>query len=218
MSLDLDAVDLETPRRDRGVDDAQQALVDLVAMRQHLVEIHGAHHRTDIGHGQHDDRLLQIGDFVARLRGIEYLEEGDAVDRDRGVVLGDHLLLRYRDHLLHHVDLAPDAIEIGHDQIEPGAQRLGVFAEPLDGPVIALRHRFHAGNQRDDDEQNQNNRENVETAHISSKAGKGPFPRCHWSGMRPHRFSGRDSRRHWRDSAQDAGRGNGRDYVFARRS
>src|SRR6185503_11728568 len=91
-----------------------------------------------------------------------------------GVVLGDDLLLGNVDHLLHHVDLASDAIEIGHDQVEPGAQRLGVFSESLDGPVVALRHRLHAGNQRDDDEQHQHNRENIETAHISSKAGKDP--------------------------------------------
>ncbi|MGY4348218.1 hypothetical protein ACVWXM_004685 [Bradyrhizobium sp. GM7.3] len=176
-----------------GIDYTQQALVDFVAVRQHLVEIHRAHHRTDVGHGQHGDGLGQVRDLVARLGGIEHLKEGDAVDRHGGVVLGDHLLLGNVDHLLHHVDLASDAIEIGHDQIEPGAQRLGVFAEPLDGPVIALRHRLHAGHQRDDDEQDQNNRENVETAHISSKAekigGKRPFPRCHWSGSRPQGFS-----------------------------
>ncbi len=43
------------------------ALVDLVAVRQHLVEVHRAHHRTDVGHGQDDDRLFEIGDLVARL-------------------------------------------------------------------------------------------------------------------------------------------------------
>ena len=58
--LDLDAVDLDAPGRDGGIDDAQEPLVDLVAVRQHLVEIHGAHHRADIGHGQRDDRLLEL--------------------------------------------------------------------------------------------------------------------------------------------------------------
>ena len=115
---------------------------------------------------------FEVGDLVARLGGVEHLEEGDAVDRHGGVVLGDHLLLGNVDHLLHHVDLAADAIEIGHDQVEARGTASGVFAEPLDGPVIALRHRLHAGKQRDDDEQDQNNRENIETAHISSKAGK----------------------------------------------
>ena len=90
---------------------------------------------------------LRLDDLVARLRGIEHLVERDAVDRDGGVVLGDHFLLGNVDHLLHHVDLAADAVEIRNDEIEPGRQRVGVFAEPLDGPVVALRHRLDAGEQ-----------------------------------------------------------------------
>src|SRR5207248_1125197 len=91
-----------------------------------------------------------------------------------------HFLLGNGDHLLHHVDLAADAVEIGRDQIEARRKRAGVFAETFDGPVIALRHGLDAGKQRDDDEQHKCNRENVETAHKSSKAGKGfpaPYPR-----------------------------------------
>src|SRR2546429_8189593 len=38
--LDLDTIDLHAPRPDRGIDNAQQPLVDLVAMREHLVEVH----------------------------------------------------------------------------------------------------------------------------------------------------------------------------------
>ena len=163
--LDLDAVDLQPPRRHRGVDHAQQPLVDLVAMRQHLVEVHRSHHRTDVGHGQDDDRLFEMGDLVARLGGVEHLEERDAVHRHGGVVLGDHLLLGNVDHLLHHVHLAADAVEIGNDDVQPRRQRAGVFAEPLDGPVIALRHGLDAREQRDNDEQNKGNREDVEAGH-----------------------------------------------------
>jgi hypothetical protein len=36
----------------RGVDDLQQPLVDLVALRQQLVEVHRAHDRADVGHGE----------------------------------------------------------------------------------------------------------------------------------------------------------------------
>ena len=142
--LDLDAVDLQSPRRHRGIDHPQQALVDLVAMRQHLVEVHRAHHRADVGHGQDDDGLVEIGDLVARLRRIEHLVEGDAVHRHGGVVLGDHLLFGNVDHLLHHVHLAADAIEIGNDKVQPRRQRARILAEPLDGPVIALRHGLDA--------------------------------------------------------------------------
>ena len=149
--LDLDAVDLDAPGRHRGVDHAQQPLVDLVAMRQHLVEIHAAHHRADVGHGELDDGLVEIGDLVARLGGVEHLEERDAVDGDGGVVLGDDILLRDVDHLLHHVHSCGRCGRKRHDQIEAGLQRAGVAAEPLDGPVIALRHRLDAGEQRQND-------------------------------------------------------------------
>ncbi len=169
--LDLDAVDLQSPRRHGSIHHAQQSLVDLVAMRQHLVEVHRAHHRTNIGHGQHDDRLVEIGYLVARFRRIEHLEERDAVHRHGGVVLGDHLLLGNADHLLHHVHLAADAIEIGNDDVEPRRQRAGVFAEPLDGPVEALRHRLDAGEQRKNNQQHKRDGEDVKTSHKSSKAG-----------------------------------------------
>ncbi len=96
---------------DRGVDDAQQPLVDLVAVREHLVEVHRAHHRADVGHRQLDDGLIEIGDFVDRLRRIDDLEEREPVDRDGRIVLGDDILLRDVDRLLHHVHLVPDAIE-----------------------------------------------------------------------------------------------------------
>ncbi len=52
-------------------------------LRQELVEIHRAHHRADIGHGQVEDGVLQARDLIGRLRRIEHLVEGDAVDRRR---------------------------------------------------------------------------------------------------------------------------------------
>src|SRR6266849_265837 len=57
--LDLNAVDLDAPGRYRGIDDAQQTLVDFVAMRQHLIQVHGAHHGSDVGHGELDDGRLE---------------------------------------------------------------------------------------------------------------------------------------------------------------
>ena len=136
--LDLDAVDLDAPRRDRGVDHAQQPLVDLVAVGQHLVEVHRPHDRANIGHRELDDRLIEEGDLVARLGGVEYLIERHAVDRHRRIVLGDHVLLRDVDHLLHHVHLAADAIEIRHDQVKAGRERARVASEAFDRPIVAL--------------------------------------------------------------------------------
>ena len=87
-------------------------------MREHLVEVHATHHRADIGHGQLDDGLIQVGDLVACLGGVAHLEERDPVDRDGRVVLRDHVLLRDAHHLLHHVHLAADAVEERHDEVE----------------------------------------------------------------------------------------------------
>ena len=134
-------------------------------MRQHLIEIHCAHHRADIGHRQRGDGVCEIGDFVARLRGVEYLIERHAIHRHRGVIAGDDLLTGNVDHLLHHVHLAPDAVEIRNDEIQARRERAGEFAEPFDGPVIALRHGLHAREQRDDNEQHDGNGENIESGH-----------------------------------------------------
>ena len=150
--LDLDAVDLDAPWRDRGIDHAQQPLVDLVTMRQHLIKVHRTHHRADVGHGQRDNGLVEVCHLIARLRSVEHLIESDAVHRHGGVVAGDDLLLGNVDHLLHHVHLAADTIKIRNDEIEARPQCAGVFSETLDGPVVALRHRFHAGEQSENDE------------------------------------------------------------------
>jgi hypothetical protein len=90
-------------------------------------------------------------------------------------------------HLLHHVHLAADAVEIGDDDVEPRRQRAGIFSEPLDGPVIALRHGLDAGKQRENNQENKRNRENIETGHKSSKAGQtapAPIPRHYFRGHR----------------------------------
>ena len=82
--------------------------VDLVAMRQKLVEIHRAHDGADVGHDEIEERHLEIGDFVGRAPRVEHLVEGDAVDGDGRVVLRDDLLARDLEDLLHHVELAAD--------------------------------------------------------------------------------------------------------------
>jgi hypothetical protein len=79
----------------------------------------------------------------------------------------DHLLLGNADHLLHHVHLAADPVEIGNDDVQPRRQRASEFAEPLDGPVIALRHRLDTGKQRKNNQQHNGNGENVEPGHES---------------------------------------------------
>ena len=87
------------------------------------------------------------GDLIGCLRRVQHLVEGDAVDRDDGVVAGDDLLGRHVEHLLHHVHLGADAVDEGDDQVEAGRQRPGVAAETLDGVVVALRDGLDAGEQ-----------------------------------------------------------------------
>jgi hypothetical protein len=160
--LDLDAIDLDPPRRNRGVNHAQETLVDFVAMGEHLVKVHAAHDGADIGHGQFDDGLIEIGDLIARLGGIEDLEECNAVNRDGGIVFGDDVLLRDVDHLLHHVHLAANAVEIGHDQVEARLESAGVPAKSFDRPRVALGHRLDAGEQGEDREGDKRDDENIE--------------------------------------------------------
>jgi hypothetical protein len=58
--------------------------------------------------------------------------------------------------------LRPIRSKNGTDQVEAGLERARVAAEPLDGPVVALRHRLYGGEDRQDDKDNQRNDENVD--------------------------------------------------------
>jgi hypothetical protein len=122
----------------------QQLRIDPVALREQLVQIHRAHDRSQVGHGDVEDRHLQIADLVGGLGGIQDLEEHHAIHRDHGVVLGDHLLGGHVQHLLHHVQLGADALDEGRDDVQPGRQRAHVAAEPLDRVFAPLRHRLDA--------------------------------------------------------------------------
>ena len=108
---------------------------------------------------------VEIGDLVAGLRRVEHLEEGDAIHPDHGVVLGDHLLARHLDHLLHDVELAPNAVDEGDDEGEPGPERARIAPEAFDRIVIALRHDFDAGGDHGDEQNEQSNDEDIEAEH-----------------------------------------------------
>ncbi len=131
-------------------------------MRQQLVEIERAHDRSDVGHGQLQERILQPLHFVGGARRIEHLIEGDAVDSDGGVVLGDDLLRRHVEHLLHHVHLRADAIDERNDDAEAGPERAREAAETLDGIVVSLRDGLDAGEQHQDDQDDDRDDDPVE--------------------------------------------------------
>ena len=73
------------------------------------------------------------------------------------VVLGDHLLARHVQHLLHHVHPAADALDEGGQEADAGLQGAGVAAEPLDGEFAALRHDLD-GPEHDDQGQDDEDR------------------------------------------------------------
>jgi hypothetical protein len=160
--FDLDARDLDAPGLGGRVDDIEQAGVDLVAMRQQLIEVHRTHDCADIGHDEVQEGELEVGDLVGGPARVEHLIERDAVDRDRGVVPGDDFLTRHVDHLLHHIELVADRVDIGKDQSEARRQSLVVLAETLDGVIEALRHLPHAHEGGDDDERDDHQSEDAD--------------------------------------------------------
>ena len=58
--LDLDPRDLHPPGAGGVVDHVQQAGVDLVALGQHLVQVHGADDGAQVGHHQLGDGAVQV--------------------------------------------------------------------------------------------------------------------------------------------------------------
>ena len=131
------------------------------ALGQRLVERHVAHDAPDVGQRQVDDGEVKVLHLIGRTRRVDHLVEGDGIDLDAGVVLGDDLLRRDIEDVLLHVHLAADRIHEGHDEMQPRRQGARVAAESLDRPVGALRHRLHArehqhqrhGDQRYDEDQ-----------------------------------------------------------------
>jgi hypothetical protein len=142
---DLDADDLGAPRIGRLVDDRKEDLVDLGALGQRVVEVHGADDAAQIGRREVDDRLLEVLHLVGGARGVVDAVEHHAVGDHRGIVLGDDGLLGDVEHLLHDGEPAADAVDERHDDPEAGVERAGVASEALDRPVLPLGDGLDAG-------------------------------------------------------------------------
>ena len=112
---------------------------------------------ADVGHRDVDDRRLKILHLVRRPARINHLIEDDAVDHDRGIVLGDDVLGGDLQHGFLHVDLAADPVDERIDQAQAWQQRDPIAAEPFDGPLVALRDRAQGArdHRQDDDRQHQ---------------------------------------------------------------
>ncbi len=158
--LDLNARDFDAPRLRGCVDHHQKARVDLVAMREQLVQVHRTHDRAHIGHDDVAQRQFKIGDLIGRAARIEHLIEGDAVHRHGCIVLGDDFLARDVHDLLHDVELAADGIDVRNDKPQTRSQGFVVAAEALDRVIVTLRHLAHAHESGDDHEGRDDKREN----------------------------------------------------------
>ncbi|KAG1390312.1 hypothetical protein G6F59_015246 [Rhizopus arrhizus] len=131
------------------IDHAQQLGVDHLALAQRFVQVHRTDHGTDVGLHQGDHRHFQIGHLVGGLGRIQYLEEHHAIHANGCVVLGDHFLAGYVQHLLHHVHVAPHPVD-GRDQaVQARGHGVGIAPEALDGPFESLRHHPHCLEQDD---------------------------------------------------------------------
>ena len=137
---DFDAGDLDAPRPSGGVDYSQQARVDLVALRQHLVQVHRAHHRAKVGHHQLRDGAVEVGHPIGRGGRVHDHDEHNGVHLDPDIVLGDHLLAGHLEHLLHHVHASADALDEGGEDGDAWLHSARVPAEALHGVLVALRH------------------------------------------------------------------------------
>src|SRR3546814_7445130 len=73
--LHLDAGDLHAPRRGGVVDHVEQARVDLVALRQGLVEVHRAHDGAQVRGHEVEDGIVEIGHLIGGLGGVEHVEK-----------------------------------------------------------------------------------------------------------------------------------------------
>ena len=94
--------------------------------------------------------IITKDNAMVSVDGVVFFQVLDAVDLHDRVVLGDHVLRRDLQHLLHHVHLAADPLVHGHEDVQARPHRVRVAAELLDRPLVALRHHPHGLEQHDD--------------------------------------------------------------------
>ena len=139
--------------RGRLVDDLLQDRVDLLALREQLVEHVLAEHRPqrrlrDLRRRDHE--VLDLDDRVLRL---DDPEVGDRVHAHRDVVLGDHLLRRDVQRDRPQVDL-DHPVDDRDQQEEARALRLRQQpAEPEDDPALVLARHLDRRDQEEHDEE-----------------------------------------------------------------
>ncbi|MNN03173.1 hypothetical protein D3C81_1158530 [compost metagenome] len=161
--LDFDTGDLQAPGSGRLVYGAQQALVDRIALAEHVVQLHRAEHGADVGHHQIADGVFQPAHLIGCARRIDHLIEAHRVDLHDGVVGADRFLRRDVQHALHHVDLLADAVHHWNDDVQPGLEGVGVATETFHGPFVTLWNHLEA---HEDDRQGEYHEDQNDTANF----------------------------------------------------
>jgi hypothetical protein len=143
-------VTFHAPGIGRGINDVEQAGVDVIAVGQDLVEVHRADHGTDVGQREVLDCVVKIVDLIGCGHRVDHLDKDDGIAGHHGIVLCDDFLLRNIKDRLHHVHFPPHPVDEGRDDRQAGRQRLCVTAKPFNREIVALRHKFECRNQTND--------------------------------------------------------------------
>ena len=151
--LHLDGGDLDAPWLGRLVDDLLEDRVDLLALREQLVEHVLPEHRAQRRLRVLRRRDHEVLDLHDRVFGRDDAEVRDGVDPHRHVVLGDDLLRRDVQRDRAEVDL-DHPVDDRDQQEETRALRLGQQpAEPEDDPALVLARNLDRRDQEQDDEE-----------------------------------------------------------------
>src|SRR4030081_396399 len=142
LSRNADADDLHAPPLGHLIELRTQDLVDLLALRQHVVEEDVADHgaecrRRDARDGRPE--VLDLEDGVGGLL-LHHLLVDQEVDRDGRVVLGDAGLLRDLDYELTQVDVEADLDRRRQQEHQARAGHLLIPPERQDHEALVLRH------------------------------------------------------------------------------
>ena len=148
---DFDGHDLAAPALGHFVELQAQRLVDLLSLRQHLVERDVADDRAQGGCRHALQRAGEIGDVDLAHQRVDDLPVDEEVDAERSVVLGDGGLARDFDELLSKVD---DEAFVGErdkeSQARPSDEVRPRLAPAVDDHLSPLRHDSHGYRNQND--------------------------------------------------------------------
>jgi len=178
-ALDLHAHHPNTPLVGGVVQDQAQLGVERVARGERLVEREVTDDVAHVGLGQLGDRQDELSYVVQQPSGVGRLVVDHRVDRHDDVVGGDHLLGRYVDHLLTHVDQA-DPLDERDDQAQPRVASGLVSAQLLDHPLLIRVDDLERGGHHHEQQDGDDDQDDERCFH----AGK-PRPRPHRPPVRP---------------------------------